>query len=144
MTAVFENQSAEVAKRNLAAAQLIYNLFLQGNIPAVLEMCSEDIVWKHGANPHIVPFGGTYKGKAGVLRFFEAVSQSVQMTRFEPHNFAAEGNSVTNDVHVELMVIPTEKTLYLPESSVWTFGDDGRVVQYETCGDMRALERAFL
>lgn len=144
MTTVFENQSAEVVKRNLAAAQLIYNLFLQGNIPAVLEMCSEDIVWKHGANPHIVPFGGTYEGKTGVLRFFEAVSQSVQMTRFEPYNFAAEGNSVTNEVHVELVVIPTGKTLYLPESSIWTFGDDGRVLLYETSGDMSDLERAFL
>lgn len=144
MTAFAAHPSTGVANRHLAAAKLIYNHFLQGNIPAVLDMCSEDILWKHGAHPHIVPFGGVYEGKAGVLRFFEAVSQSVQITRFEPYNFSAEDHSVSNEVHVELMVIPTGKALIFPESSVWTFGDDGRVVQYETRGDMSALERAFL
>lgn len=144
MTTVLENPSAGVAERNLVTARLAYSHFLQGDIPAVLALCSEDIVWKHGANPHIVPFGGVYEGKQGVLRFFETVSQSVQITRFEPHHFAAESNSVSNDVHVELTAKATGKTLYLPESSIWTFGEDGRIVQYETCGDMSALERAFL
>lgn len=144
MTTVLENPSAGVAERNLVTARLAYSHFLQGDIPAVLALCSEDIVWKHGANPHIVPFGGVYEGQQGVLRFFEAVSQSVQMTRFEPHSFVMNGNVVSNQVDVEAIVTTTGKALTLPESSAWTFGDDGRIIGYETQGDMSELERAFL
>lgn len=144
MTTLIEKQSNAVANRNTATAKLIYSHFLKGDIPALLALCSPNLVWSHGANAKIVPFGGAFEGISGVLRFFEAVTQAIQITRFEPHDFVAEGDRVTNRVHADATVKATGKSVSLLEWVVWTFDHDGRIIRYETLSDMSALENAFL
>ncbi len=144
MTAVHENLSNRIAERNLVTAKLGYDYFLQGDIPAILAICAEKVVWAHSGNPSIVPFAGMFEGISGSVRFFEAVGSSVQITSFEPHSFRAEGNTVTNQVNIRGMVPASGKTYDNPVRVTWTFDDEGRISRYETFGDMSSLENAFL
>ncbi len=144
MTTVHENPATGAADRNLVTAKLAYDHFLQGNIPAILAMCAENVVWQHSGNPSLVPFAGTFEGIPGSIRFFEAVGSSVQVTHFEPHSFHAEGNTVTNRVNIRGMVLASGKAYDNPVSVSWSFDDHGRITRYETFGDMSAMEEAFL
>lgn len=144
MTTVHENPAAIATDRNLVTAKLGYDYFLQGDIPSILALCAENVVWKHAGNPNLVPFAGTFEGIPGSVRFFEAVGGSVQVTHFEPHSFHAAGNTVTNQINIQGIALASGKTYDNPAHVTWTFDEEGRITRYETSGDMSAIENAFL
>jgi len=50
-----------------------YKAFSAGDIPAILELLGEDVEW---LVPATLPQGGTFRGKEGVLKFFEGLGAS--------------------------------------------------------------------
>lgn len=127
----------------LAAVQQIYTWFGEGNIPAILDMLTENVLWKHAGDHNVIPFAGTFHGKAGALDFFQKLGGSYQITEFEPHNFSENGLIVTNDVHVSGTVISTEKTARLTSHFTWMFNEEGKVFSWEMTGDTHELDMAF-
>jgi ketosteroid isomerase-like protein len=57
------------AQENKAIARQTYDLFIAGNIPAMMNAYADDIVWIF---PEVkgIPFGGRYQGKDGLQKFF--------------------------------------------------------------------------
>jgi uncharacterized protein len=47
-----------------------YAAFGRGDIPGILELLDDDVEW---SSPRTLPQGGEFKGKDGVLKFFESV-----------------------------------------------------------------------
>lgn len=78
---------------NISVVQQAFENFLKGNIPAILESCTEDIQWGSYANPD-VPFSSTYTGKNGVGQFFTDLSGSVDIENFQTSQFYGDNDNV--------------------------------------------------
>lgn len=50
-----------------------YDRFARGDIPALLELMSEDVQWDV---PGVVPQGGSFSGRDGVGKFFAGVAEN--------------------------------------------------------------------
>lgn len=102
METLTENRNIEIAKKGFAD-------FGDGNIPAILDACTNDVTW--GAwNNDAVPYAQTYSGKAGVAEFFKNISETIAYSAFEPKEFYAAGNKVFAKVYHAAMVKATGKS----------------------------------
>ncbi len=73
--------------------QTMYAAYGAGNMSELKATLSDDIAWiYHG--PAEIKHAGTYNGKAGVMQFFENVSDHVEYLDFQPEHFVATGNTV--------------------------------------------------
>lgn len=127
---------------NVKTAMDGYAKFGAGDIPGILASLSPDIVWSHDGDPAIIPFAGTYRGQAEVGRFFQLVGQTTKVTVFNPTNFQEKGNVVTNDCHIEGIVIATGKPYSDDVTMTWTFGPDGKALTWAAKGAMTGLTAA--
>ncbi|MEK7254855.1 MAG: nuclear transport factor 2 family protein [Bacteroidota bacterium] len=132
-----------VAQDNLQTVQDIYARFGQGDIPGILEKLSPDAVWVHGADPAVVPYGGTYQGVAGAGEFFQKLGQNAQITSFTPSNFRVDGNKVMSDMAIEGKSLTTGKNWSENSVFVWEFDDSGKVARWEATGDFASMNAAF-
>jgi ketosteroid isomerase-like protein len=55
---------------NAKVVEQAYSAFGRGDIPALLALLDDDVEW---TSPRTLPQGGEYRGKAEVVKFFEAV-----------------------------------------------------------------------
>lgn len=131
------------ADRNLDVVHSAYAAFGKGDIPAILASLTDDCHWSHVGNPSVIPFAGTFIGKAEVGRFFENVGKSVQITRFEPGNFRTTNNTVACTVQIAGTIIATGKTYSNSVEQTFTFDAAGKVKMWATTGDVSGLEAAF-
>ncbi len=129
---------------NVQTAKDGYAKFGAGDIPGILASLSTDIVWTHAGDPAIIPFAGTFRGQAEVGRFFQIVGQSIQVTAFETSNFQESGNVVTNNTHIEGMVLATGKKFADDLVMTWTFGPDGKAVSWTASGSMAGITAASM
>ena len=129
--------------RNMDVVHSDYAAFGKGDIPTILASLTEDCNWSHVGNPAVIPFAGTFIGKAEVGRFFENVGKSIQITRFEPGNFRATGNTVACTVQIAGTIIATGKTYSNSVEQTFTFDAAGKVKTWSTTGDVSGLEAAF-
>lgn len=128
---------------NIALARMAYENFLAGDIDGILQGLSEDITWVHAGDPSKLPFAGTFKGKDQVMKFFQAIGNSVEVLKFEPYDFKQSGNAVTNKIRISGKVLKTGVVVNNMTSIKWTFDNQGKVVKWEASGDMRELEAAL-
>ena len=82
-----------VAQRHVEVVRGTYEAFGRGDIPALLELLTEDVEWTLQGPPEI-PFAGTARGRAAVAAFFARVAETIEFLRFEPRQFVARGDTV--------------------------------------------------
>jgi uncharacterized protein len=68
-----------------------YAAFARQDVPAVLAAFDEGIQWNV---PGSLPFGGTFHGHEGVMRFFGKLAESWQDLSVEPEEFIDAGDTV--------------------------------------------------
>ena len=84
---------------NVATVQSIYEAFGRGDIPAILDRISDDVIWEAGdpgnsAQEAGVPWMLPRREREGVAEFFQQVSASLEFHGFEPLNLLEGGNQV--------------------------------------------------
>jgi ketosteroid isomerase-like protein len=129
------------AEDNVKIAQEGYAAFGRGDIPAILELLTDDIEWIEPGPPDVIPAAGTYRGKEDVGRFFATLSESVDIHRFEPHEFIAQGDHVVVLIHSESTVKRTGRAVTDHLAQVWTF-EGGKVARFEIFSDTAAVVAA--
>lgn len=67
------NNSREVVEN-------LYNAFVSGDLPTVLNSITDNVVWVFAGNVEAVPFAGTYYGKTGVQQFMYNLFTSIVYT----------------------------------------------------------------
>ena len=80
-------------QQNVALVQQAYESFGRGDIQGLLNSLSDQVEWRT-PKPEGVPFGGEYRGRDEVGRFFSELSQYEEVTHFEPREFIAQGDRV--------------------------------------------------
>lgn len=133
---------ASAQSANMKTVMDNYARFGQGDIPGILATLADNVSWTHPGDPHVIAYAGTFDGPAGVGQFFEKVGGTTQITVFQPSNFRENGNTVSNDVHIEGKIIATGKTYTSDVVMNWSFADNGMVIRWEAVGDVSSLETA--
>ena len=78
---------------NVAVLQQGYEAFGRGDIPAVLELLTDDVEWTM-QGPSLIPFAGTFRGREGIEEFFSLLDETVEFEQFEPRKFIGQGDTV--------------------------------------------------
>jgi ketosteroid isomerase-like protein len=77
---------------NLQLVKDGYAAFGRGDLPGLLSLLAEDVVWDMPGDG--LPIAGSYRGRAGVASFFEKLRQQADILEFQPREFLADGDRV--------------------------------------------------
>ncbi|HJQ68613.1 MAG TPA: nuclear transport factor 2 family protein [Blastocatellia bacterium] len=80
-------------QENLSLIKEVYAAFGRGDLPAILGVLTDDVEWIHPRGDQI-PWGGQRRGSEEVTGFFVALGQTIDVERFEPQRFHADGDAV--------------------------------------------------
>lgn len=133
--------AADVARQNVDAVQRCYAAVGRGDIPAVLDLLTDDVEWTL-QGPPAIPFAGTRRGKGGVAEFFSLVGGALEFHQFEPREFVAQGDAVVAIGYEHSIVKPTGLTLRQEWVHVYTL-KDGKIATFRGFEDTAALVAAF-
>ena len=122
----------------------MYAAYGRGDVPAILACLAEDVQWQCGDAPNPVPWLQPFQGRAQVPGFFEALQRHVEMHRFEPHHFLADGPWVVSLFDVEFTVRATGCRVAEKDAvHLWQFDAAGRVATYRQRVDTWTAARAL-
>lgn len=118
-----------------------YQKFQNRDIPGLLELFADDIVWI-GAKTEELPFAGEYHGKNEVGQYFAQLDQAQEAQLFEPRDFIAEGDRVVVTGQSRWTVRSTGQTYDNPWVHVFTVRN-GKVARFEQFNDTAAALKAY-
>ena len=124
-----EQQNVEIIRRG-------YEAFGRGDLNALLDLFDDDIEWTAPGPPEL-PTAGTRRGRAQVAEFFNAIGQTWEIQRFDPHTFIAQGDHVVVVGDDTARVKATGKVLDTPWVHVFTMRG-GKVVRFQEFLDTAA------
>ncbi len=124
---------------NIQIAQKGYADFLRGDVAAVLAALDENVEW---ITPDIdLPTGGTWKGRAGVAQFFQAVAETWDFQAFEPKEYIASGDQVAVRGSYTATARSTGRQVSCDWVMIWKVRD-GKVVHFQEYTVTAALRDA--
>lgn len=77
----------------LAVTQAIFAAFAAADVDRIVALLDEAIVIEF-YGPAVIPYAGSYRGRAAARRFFETVLASVDIHRFAAEEFIVEGDRI--------------------------------------------------
>ena len=135
-----EKMNVEVAQ-NVDVVQQGYEAFGRGDIPAVLELLTDDVEWTE-QGPSVIPFAGTFRGREGIAEFFTLLDETLEFEQFEPRKFVGQGDTVVVVGYERGLVKPTGRTFEHEWAHVYTLRD-GKIATGLFLEDTAALVDAL-
>ncbi len=129
------------ARTNVDVVREAYEAVGRGDIPALLDLLTEDVEWTLQA-PAVIPFAGTRRGREGVAEFFSLLGETVEFQRFEPREFVAQGDTVAVLGFERNLIKPTGRTFEQEWAHVYTLRD-GKIAKHRALEDTAAYVDAF-
>jgi uncharacterized protein len=128
-------------RNNTAIAQQAYDNFKKGDIQALLNLMSDDIIWEL---PEIedVPIAGSRSGRDAVGEFFAMMARDQDVIVFEPREFVAEGDKVVALGHYQWRVRDTDREFATDFVHVFTIRN-GKIVAFREHFDTAAVASAY-
>jgi ketosteroid isomerase-like protein len=130
-------------RTNADVVQQGYEAFGRGDIPALLDLLTDDVEWTL-QGPSVIPFAGTRYGREGVAEFFSALDETLEFEQFEPREFVAQGDTVV------VVVVGIERSLSKATGRTieqeWAHVNtlkDGKIAKFRAFGDTAAYVEAF-
>jgi uncharacterized protein len=128
-------------RSNVQIIQQAFTDFSKGNIPAIIKLCTEDVVWGSFKVPG-VSFSGQFFGKEGAQEHFSELAENVDFSVFEPREFIAQGDVVMVLGHQAGLVKTTGKRF----DSDWCFYfkmNEGKLQRFFSFADSYDLYKNF-
>jgi len=129
-----EQTNVDVVQRN-------YEAVGRGDIPAVLDLLTDDVEWTL-QGPSVIPFAGTRRGREGVAEFFSLLGENLEFQQFEPREFVAKGDTVVVLGYERSLIKPTGRTIEHEWAHVYTLRD-GKIAKGRFFEDTAAFVVAF-
>jgi len=126
---------------NIAITQEIFARFGRGDVPAILQLLSDDVVIEF-YGPSVIPYANTFKGQAGASKFFETVLSSVDIHQFDAEEFIAERDKVVVTGHLRLTAKATGGTIESDFVHVITM-KDGKWTRFRDFMNTAVAQAAF-
>ena len=128
---------------NLATVQGIYAAFRRGDVPAILDCLAEDVEWEYGPSSTNVPWLQPRRGRAEVVKFFEALA-AVDFARLEATAFFESGSTVVVLFQLEATVKATgRRVVEEDEVHIWHFDAAGKAARFRHRVDTLQHQLAF-
>ena len=100
----------------LDVVKKMYACFGKGDLAGVLDLQTDDVVWdvgegdggaKTSPDPRL-PFAGTFKGKAGLQKFFNVLGETVMFRNYAQTEMIVQGSKVVVVLHDQAHAKPTK------------------------------------
>lgn len=126
------------AASNVDLIRAGYAAFAAGDVPSVLGLFADDLVW---STLDTVPFGGVYRGPAGAGEFFSKLPQIWAELRVEPERYVDGGDTVVVAGHHRGRAV-SGNPMDLPFMHLWTLRD-GKATEFTEVLDSAAALQAL-
>ena len=88
--------NAQSPKRDpVALVQELYAAFNANDLPGILALVDQNVVWIFHGPEHRIPYAGTYKGRDGVEQFFTTIAETIDVQSIGQRHFSVEEDVVT-------------------------------------------------
>lgn len=85
---------APAADDPAATVRDLYAAFNSGSMARIEALLAEDVVWIFHGPEHVIPYAGTFHGRAGVAQFFAGIAQTIEVHEIGVGDFVVAGNQV--------------------------------------------------
>ena len=127
---------------NLQTIKDLYGAFFVGDLPKILDMLSSDVDWIQYCPKEVIPFGGHYHGREGIIQFFTLVGQNAEVEQYEPREMQVEGNAVIVEGWQRVKARSTGKAWETNFVHIFTF-DNGLIVKVREYYNTLPMAQAF-
>jgi ketosteroid isomerase-like protein len=124
-------------QENLDLARRGYACFGRGDLDGLMALFDEQIEWIT-PGPSEVPIAGRRRGHQQVRAFFDELAKMVDMERFEPKDFLAQGDRVVVTGEERFRMKASGHQITMPWAHVFRMRD-GKVVEFEEYADMTPI-----
>ncbi len=133
--------NGDLARQNVDVVRQNYEAVGRGDIPAVLDLLTDDVEWTL-QGPSVIPFARTRHGREGVAEFFALVGDTLEFQQFEPREFVAHGDTVVVLGYEHNLIKPTGRTFEQEWAHVYTLRN-GKIAKGRFFEDTAAYVVAF-
>lgn len=126
---------------NTNLAQQAYESFKTGNIPALLDLLSDEIEWELPVIDNI-PYSGKRRGRDAVGQFFALVDEAQETLQFEPQQFVIQGDKIVGLGRYAWRVKATGREYVSDFAHVFTVRD-GKIVGFHEYLDTAVAAAAY-
>jgi uncharacterized protein len=128
-------------RTNTDVVQQGYEALGRGDIPAILDLLTDDVEWIQ-QGPSVIPFAGTRHGHEGVAEYFSLLDENLEFEQFEAREFVAQGDTVVVVGFERGVSKATGHTIEQEWAHVYTLRD-GKIAKGRFFEDTAALVAAF-
>jgi len=128
-------------QENTKLVQQGYQHFKSGNIPALLDMLSDNVEWVF---PELkgVAVTGTRRGRKEVADFYAKLAETQETLSFEPREFVAQGDKVVVLGHYSFRIKATGKQFESDWAEVFTI-KNGKIARFQEYANTAAAMVAY-
>lgn len=120
-----------------------YELLLSDFAAVQTDYLATNFKWENPL-PENIPFGGTYQGAEGLLRYLTEINAAIEMSPLHFTDLIANDSIVAAvGVEEDTLVRSTGKRYTMPFVHVLRFDGDGRVTHVREYNDTREMVDAF-
>ena len=129
-------------EQNITTVKEIYDAVSRGDVDAILDRVTDDVDWAAEAAGSAAPWYGQRSGKDGAGSFFGDLASSIEITKFEPHSYAAGDDNVHLLVDWTFRSIATGREASMTMHHYWRLRD-GKVAYFRGSEDTELTAQAF-
>ena len=129
----------------LTSIVLQYLQATKEDFPSSFSYLAEDIEWVSPL-PENVPFGGVYKGHAGVAEFFTSMLETFELGSYDIEKFdfiETDNTVVIVGTEEQALVKTTGKVFDMPFVWIVKFNDEGKICYLHEHNDTAAISAAY-
>jgi uncharacterized protein len=129
-------------EHNITTVTEIYDAVARGDVDAILDRVTDDVDWAAEAASSAAPWYGQRSGKDGAGSFFGDLASNIEITKFEPHSYAAGDDDVHLLVDWAFRSIATGRQASMTMHHYWRLRD-GKVAYFRGSEDTELTAQAF-
>jgi ketosteroid isomerase-like protein len=127
------------ADSNIKTIAQVYEAFGRGDVPAILDVVTDDVDWAAEASSAAAPWYGARAGRDGVAQFFADFGSAMEVEEFTPVSIAANDTDVLTAVRFRARSRATGKTAAMDLHHFFRFRD-GKIAYYRGTEDTAQTE----
>jgi ketosteroid isomerase-like protein len=119
-----------------------YAAYLEANLEAVLNLCSDDTEWLACGPPDLMPYAGRHSGREQVARYFAILDDAEESNHLIPHEFITSGEKVIVFGNYKARVNANGRRFETDFVHVFTLRD-GKITNFRDYYDTAAAAEAY-
>ncbi len=136
-----DGTTGDVVRQNVEVVQRTYEAVGRGDVPAVLDLLTDDVEWVF-QGPSTIPFAGTRRGREGAEEFFSLVGKTLEFEQFEPREIVAQGDTVAVVGHERSLIKSTGRRFEQEWAHIYTLRG-GKIARFWAFEDTATLAGAL-